>query len=242
MYIRALFGEMGEVVAHVDRELSGLPLESTARRWRQEVYFETPFELAGEETLVVERGDVAFWRPGRALCFFHGYSQPYSPVVKLGVIVGVPDLLSSVEDGTPVRLDPYADYGREGEVARALREAGFKAASHTWEGEELVGVLVEGVDSRVGVEVRVEDYGFNLQSQPIAFFDSSPQTLAAFRTLARELAPTGIRLDVDDEGYIVLTAFSSSLDELVRDLRRVLSTYVYVERTLTAFFAVRRPT
>ncbi len=241
VYVKALFGERGEVVAWLDRELSGLPIESAARRWRHEIYFETPFDLAGEEAAVVERGDVAFWKPGKALCFFFGYSQPYSPVVKLGAVVGVPDLLSAVEDGTPVRLSPYADYGREGEVAKALRDAGLKAAAHTWEGEELVGVLVEGAGSRLGVEVTVEDNGFYLQSQPLAFFDGALPTLAAFKTLAGELGPTGIRLDVDDEGYIVLTAFSPGLSELVRDLRRMLSTYVYVERTVTAFFAVRRP-
>lgn len=241
MYVKALFGEQGEVVAWIDRELSELPIESVARRWRHEIYFETPFELAGDETAVVEKGEVAFWRPGRALCFFYGYTQPYSPVVRLGTVVGVPDILASVEDGTPVRLSPYTDFGGEGDVARALREAGLKSAAHSWEGEELVGVLVEGAGSRVGVEVSVEDNGFYSQSQPIAFFDNTPPTLAAFKTLAKELGPTGIRLDIDDEGYIVLTAFSPSFSELVRDLRRLLSIYVYVERTLTSFYAVRRP-
>jgi len=242
VYAKVLFGERGEAVAWIDRDLTGLPIDSVARRWRHEIYFETPFELAGDETLVVGRGDVAFWRPGKALCFFFGYSQPYSPVVKLGAIVGIPDLLASVEDGTPVRLSPYTDYGKEGEVARALRDAGLKAAAHTWEGEELVGVLVEGAGSRVGVEITVEDDGFYSQSQPVAFFDGTLPTLAAFKVLSKELGPTGIRLDIDDEGYIVLTAFSRSLDELVRDLKRVLSTYVYVENMVTAFFAVRRPT
>jgi len=241
VYIKALFGERGEIVAWIDRELTGLPVESVARRWRHEIYFETPFELAGDEVPVVERGDVAFWRPGRAFCFFFGHSQPYSPVVKLGAVVGVPDVLASVEEGTPVRLSPYTDYGKEGEVAKALRDAGLRAAAHTWEGEELVGILVEGAGNRVGVEVTVEDNGFYSQSQPLAFFDGALPTLAAFKVLAKELGPTGIRLDIDDEGYIVLTAFSPSLNELVKDLKRMLSTYVYVERMVTAFFAVRRP-
>jgi hypothetical protein len=241
VYVKALFGERGEIVAWIDRELTGLPVESVARRWRHEIYFETPFDLAGDEVAVVEKGDVAFWRPGRAFCLFFGYSQPYSPVVRLGAVVGVPDTLASVEEGTPVQLSSYTDFGKEGDVAKALRDAGLKAAAHSWEGEELVGVLVEGAGSRVGVEVSVEDDGFYSQSQPIAFFDNAPPTLAAFKTLAKDLGPTGIRLDVDDEGYIVLTAFSHSFNELVRDLRRLLSTYVYVERTLTSFYAVRRP-
>jgi len=241
VYVKVLFGERGEAIAWIDRNLTGLPIDSVARRWRHEIYFETPFDLAGDEAVVVEKGDVAFWRPGKALCLFFGFSQPYSPVVKLGAVIGIPDTLASVEEGTPVRLSSYTDFGKEGDVARALRDVGFKAAAHSWEGEELVGVLVEGAGSRVGVEVSAEDSGFYSQSQPIAFFDNTPPTLAAFKTLAKDLRPTGVRLDVNDEGYIVLTAFSPSFNELVRDLRRLLSTYVYVERTFTSFYAVRRP-
>lgn len=240
MYVRVSFEGRGEAVAWLDRELSGLPVESVARRWRQEVYFETPFEVSGDEVLVVERGDVAFWPRGRAMCLFHGYSQPHGPVIKLGVIVGSPDLLSSVEDGAAVRLDPYIDYGRAGEVAKRLRDFGFKAAAHTWEEEERVGVLVEGVGGRVGVEVAVEE-DFYVQTQPIAFFDGAPPTVGLVKLLSREIAPTGVRLDLDDEGYLVLTAFFKGFEELVAGLRRLLSTYVFVDHSIVVFYSVRRP-
>jgi len=44
------------------------PLDSWARRWGDEVYFETP-AVAGEEEAreLVSVGDVAYWPPGRAL-------------------------------------------------------------------------------------------------------------------------------------------------------------------------------
>ncbi|RLE97799.1 MAG: hypothetical protein DRJ57_04175 [Thermoprotei archaeon] len=242
MYIRVYFENRGEVVAWVDKELScELPFQGEARRWKQEIYFEAPLKVEGEGTLVVERGDVAFWSPGRCLCIFHGISQPYSPVIKLGAVVGVPDLLASVEDRTPVRVDPYKDYGEEGELAKLLRERGFKAVSHTWEGEEYVGVLVEGANSRVGMEISVEDCGFYVQTQPIAFFDNSPPTISFYKCLSPEISATGVRLDLDEEGYMVLTSFFASIDELVKGLKRMLSTYVYVERMLTTFYAVRRP-
>lgn len=242
MYVRLLFENRGEVVAWIEGEPRfELPFQSRAKRWKQEIYFEAPLEVEGEGVLVVERGDVAFWPPGRSLCLFHGVSQPYSPVVRLGAMVGVPDLLASVEDGTPVRADQYRDYGKGGKLAELLRGKGFKAASHTWEDGEYVGALVEGADSRVGVEISVEDYGFYVQTQPLAFFDNSPPTISFYRCTAPEILATGIRLDLDEEGYMVLTSFFPSTDELVKGLRRLLSTYIYVERMLAAFYAVRRP-
>ncbi|MEM2822923.1 MAG: cyclophilin-like family protein [Thermofilaceae archaeon] len=241
MYLKVDFGERGDVAVWVDSDLKGLPLDSVARRWRHEIYFEAPLDVQGEGVVIAERGMFAYWKQGRALCIFHGFSQPYAPVVKMGFVVGSPDVLYAVEDGTPVRISEHVDYGREGEIANALRSRGLKAASHSWEGEERVGVLVEGAEARLGVEVFVEDEGFYAETQTLAFFDQSPSTLAFYRMLKRELAPTGIRPDVNDEGFIVLTCCPSSIEELARDLKRLLSAYIYAEKTMETFYAVRRP-
>ena len=65
-----------------------LPFESVARRWGDEVYFETPVS-AGEENAQadVPSGTVAYWPPGKALCLFFG-QKPYSPVNIVGEIEG----------------------------------------------------------------------------------------------------------------------------------------------------------
>lgn len=241
MYLRVSFGERGDVAVWVDAGLKGVPMESVARRWRHEIYFEAPVEVQGEESVLAERGMFAYWRQGRAFCIFHGFSQPYAPVVKLGFVVGVPEILYAVEDGTPVNLSELVDYGREGEVANALRGMGLKAASHSWEGEERVGVLVEGADSRLGVEVSVGADGFYSETQPLAYFDQSPPAMAFYRMLKRELAATGLRPDVNDEGFLVLSCYSRSIEELARDLKRLLSAYIYAERAMETFYAVRRP-
>ena len=241
MYLRVLLENMGEVVAWIREDFSSyLPVESTANRWKQELYFDVPFKVEGEGELLVEKGDVAYWPPGSSLCLFHGVTQPYSPVVRLGFMVGVPDLLAAVEGGTPVRLDVYRDYGDEGKVASALRERGFKAASHTWEEEERVGVALEGPYMRVGAEIYVEDYGFHVQTQPIAFFDNTPPTTSFMEVMSSEISASGVRLDLDEENYMVLTSFFPSLEELVEGLHRMLSTYIYVRRRLNAFYAIRR--
>jgi len=242
MYLRLTFEGRGDYVVWLDGDVSQhLPLESRASRWKQEIYFPVPFELGGEETLSVRRGDVAFWPPGRGFCLFYGYSQPYSPVVKIGVMLGVPQDVSTVEDGSSVRLDQYVDYGSAGEVARFLRDRGFKAASCSWGDEDnTVLALVEHGPSRVGVKIYVEDYGLHLQSEPIAFFDSSPSTIALIEALSPSLPPA-VRLDLDDEGFIVLTGFCREREELPARLERLLSGFVYAEKFMGSFYGVRRP-
>ncbi|MEM1509730.1 MAG: cyclophilin-like fold protein [Thermofilaceae archaeon] len=242
MYLRILFEEgKGDLVAWIDQEITVLPLESIARKWKHEIFFEVPIEIGKEGVGTIEKGDIAYWPPGKALCLFYGFSQPYSPVIKLGALLGVPDLLATVEDNVKVRVDQYTDYGRHGEIARNLREVGLKAASHTWEGDEYIAVLVEGANSRVGIEVSAEDFGFHAQTQPIAFFDNVPSTVAFVKTVAKDIYPTGVKLDVDEEGYLVLSGFFQSVDELARGLKRMLSTYMYVERSMISFYGVRRP-
>ena len=82
-----------------------LPVESTAKRWGDEVYFETPVELGEENPQAeVSSGAVGYWPPGRALCFFFG-QQPYSPVNLVGEIEGAPEVLSEVGDGEAVRVE-----------------------------------------------------------------------------------------------------------------------------------------
>jgi hypothetical protein len=85
--------------------LEVLPFDSRARRWGDEVYFETPVETGEERPQAeVSSGTVAYWPPGRALCFFFG-QQPYSPVNVVGEVEGDPGVLSVVGDGEAVRVE-----------------------------------------------------------------------------------------------------------------------------------------
>ncbi len=108
--IRASFGDL--VVTAVLNDSStarqlweALPVDSRAKRWGDEVYFETPV-VAGEEEPQAEvpSGAVAYWPPGKALCFFFG-QQPYSPVNLVGEVEGDPGVLSEVADGEAVRVE-----------------------------------------------------------------------------------------------------------------------------------------
>lgn len=91
----------------------GLPIEAVANTWGDEIYFSTPIVLgleAGQE--VVERGDLGYWPPGKAVCIFFGPTpasrgdeiRPASPVTVFGCVVGDTSVLKTVQDGSQVKL------------------------------------------------------------------------------------------------------------------------------------------
>jgi hypothetical protein len=111
----------GEVFAEVlDRNpktlkavLNALPIESTANRWGDEVYFETPVKTGLENAVQdVEVGDVAYWPPGRAICVFFGPTpvskgdkpRAYSPVNVFAKITGNAKIFAKVKDGERIML------------------------------------------------------------------------------------------------------------------------------------------
>ncbi len=104
---------LGDIVVTVTLDASNtarlleeaMPFESTAQRWGDEVYFQTPVE-AGEENAQAEvpSGTVAYWPPGKALCLFFG-QKPYSPVNVVGQVEGDATVLAGVKDGDAVRVE-----------------------------------------------------------------------------------------------------------------------------------------
>ncbi len=101
----------GELVRHLaprtaDAILKALPLEGRAALWREEVYFEIPVK-AGEEKAkgTVQKGDVAFWPLGSALCIFYGESQPYSPVNLVGRVTKNLEVFQKVKTSAVVRVE-----------------------------------------------------------------------------------------------------------------------------------------
>jgi len=53
--------------------LDALPIESKARTWGEEIYFEIPVEMDEENAVeVVSVGDLAYWPSGACFCIFFG--------------------------------------------------------------------------------------------------------------------------------------------------------------------------
>ncbi|NIO37103.1 hypothetical protein GTO27_05305 [Candidatus Bathyarchaeota archaeon] len=101
----------GELVRHlsprtVDMIIRKLPIEGRAALWKEEVYFETPLKMGEEKAKsTVEKGTIAFWPMGSALCIFYGETQPYSPVNVLGEVTENLELFSKVRSGTKIKVE-----------------------------------------------------------------------------------------------------------------------------------------
>ncbi|MFZ1752293.1 MAG: cyclophilin-like fold protein [Caldilineaceae bacterium] len=95
-----------------------LPMDGSANRWGDEIYFAIPIDTEGDRGACaeVEVGEIAFWPPGNAFCIFWGPtpassgSQPMaaSPVNVLGKVEGDATQLGRVASGARVRLEREA--------------------------------------------------------------------------------------------------------------------------------------
>ncbi len=90
----------------VDSIVRKLPIEGRAALYKEEVYFEIPIKMGEEKAKPnVEKGAIAFWPMGSALCIFYGNSQPYSPVSILGKITKNLEIFKQIKSGTIVRVE-----------------------------------------------------------------------------------------------------------------------------------------
>ncbi len=94
----------------VDMIARKLPIEGRAALWKEEVYFETPIKMGEEKAKpTVEKGTIAFWPMGSAICIFYGNTQPYSPVNILGKMTKDLELFQKVKSGTKIRVELLVD-------------------------------------------------------------------------------------------------------------------------------------
>ena len=90
----------------VDTIVRILPVEGRAALWKEEIYFEIPVKMGEEKAKAkVEKGDLAFWPMGSALCIFFGESQPYSPVSVLGKVTRDLELFEKAKSGTIIKVE-----------------------------------------------------------------------------------------------------------------------------------------
>jgi len=92
-----------------------LPMAGSTNTWGDEIYFSIPFKADLERGArdVMEKGEIAYWPPGKAFCIFFGPTpmslgdeiRAASPVSALGKIVGDPGVFRAVKDGMAVRIE-----------------------------------------------------------------------------------------------------------------------------------------
>jgi len=120
--LKIVFEKAGEVIVELGDKnpktvkaiLDATPFESRAMLWGDEIYFSTPAKVGEENSQpTVEKGDVAYWPPGNALCLFFGPTpvsgpgeiRPASPVNVIGKIVGDLEILRRVREGEKIRVE-----------------------------------------------------------------------------------------------------------------------------------------
>ena len=91
-----------------------LPIVGTVQTWGDEIYFPIPVSASNDETAaeVVDKGAVAYWPPGNALCLFWGPTpasrgdeiRPASAVNVCGMIEGDPTALGNAPYGGEIRI------------------------------------------------------------------------------------------------------------------------------------------
>ncbi len=94
---------------------SALPIVGRVQTWGDEIYFPIPVNADLDETAaeVVEKGAVAYWPPGNALCLFWGPTpasradeiRPASPVNVCGSIDGDATQLGRAPYGSEIVIE-----------------------------------------------------------------------------------------------------------------------------------------
>ena len=92
-----------------------LPITGRVQTWGDEIYFPIPVSASNDETAaeVVEKGAVAYWPPGNALCLFWGPTpasigdeiRPASAVNVCGMINGDPTELANASYGSEILIE-----------------------------------------------------------------------------------------------------------------------------------------
>ncbi len=92
-----------------------LPIVGRVQTWGDEIYFPIPVSADTDDTAeeVVDKGAVAYWPPGNALCLFWGPTpasrgdeiRPASAVNVCGMIEGDPTQLADAPNGGEIRIE-----------------------------------------------------------------------------------------------------------------------------------------
>jgi len=238
LYIVIRFKDKGEIIAKIGvaELVELLPLTGVVNVWKEEVYFNIGVDLKGELVSRVKPGTVAYWPPGKALCLFYGINQPYSPVIVLGELLGPLYYLTWVESGEEVEVVKYRDYGRAGSIAAKLRKNGVDAASRAWEDYQSVVVLSGGVR----LEIFVEDYGFYLETEPLFHYDKSAISMGLIQRLRSLISGEYARLDLNEEGYVVISGVTTNPEELVSAIRELSSLWLKFVKVLENFNCLKQ--
>ncbi len=98
-----------------DEVWDALPVTGQVQTWGDEIYFSIPVDApeAPDAAATVDKGAVAYWPPGSALCLFWGPTpmsrgaeiRPASAVNVIGAIDSDPTVLAAVPGGAEIVVE-----------------------------------------------------------------------------------------------------------------------------------------
>jgi len=215
-----------KIEKHVEETKRVLPFESRAIHWKEEVYFSTP--IAIEETKLVShvaRGHVYYWPPEKSMCVFYGVSQPYTPVAYLGTLIDPVTRARAIPDGATLRVDTHSVDPSLSDIVAALRDMGYECATPLDEGARIVTCFKElatrvsyVAPGRLSMALYPESYGIYIETEPLFRYTGTVFEKIVLEVLSNEIQervePSVARLDLDEEGNVVVSACVSSRKEL----------------------------
>ena len=235
-----------KVEKHVEETRRALPFESRATHWKEEVYFSTPITI--DETKLVShvaRGHVYYWPPERSMCIFYGVSQPYTPVAYLGTLIDPVTRAKAIPDGASLRVDKHSPDPSLSDIVEALRDMGYECATPLDEGARIVTCFKELATrvsyiapGRLSIAMYPESYGMYIETEPLFRYASTVFDRMVLEILSTEIQdrvePSIARLDLDEEGNVVVSACISSQRELGEAIDEVEKVFSVAGSTLTA--------
>lgn len=214
-----------------------LPFTSKLIRWKDEVYFSTPYGARLNSLKAythVSPGNVYYWPPEKAFCIFYGFSEPYSEVYLLGDYIGPLTLIRSINVGD-IRVTTHIISEELADLVSLLGRLGYAVATPLDRGSRVIvaSKYVHGV--RIGLTLIKEDFGIYVESDSFYLHSNSYSDVKAAYKLKNKLKSltTTVRFDLNEEGYTCLTAVAKDINGLDPVIRELESAYQYVFRELT---------
>jgi len=216
-----------------------LPFTTKAMFWKEELYFETPVKL-GESirklrsAITIDYGKLYYWPPGKAFCIFYGVSEPYTKVYDIGFLVSNPHYSLAFEDGDELEVREHKLGEEFREEASILKKHDFTVSTPLQAGDRVLAACKFIDNTYLSVNVYKEDYGYHIESSPILEYDGLYTTIKLIKHIKstmRNLYKYS-RLDLSEEGYIVITAIADNIEELNKALGEIQRAYIHVYKVL----------
>ncbi len=216
-----------------------LPFETTLRVWKEEVYLSTPLKLEEEPSIYrIELGKVYYWPPESSICLFYGISEPYTPVIFIGDIVGPLHYLKYVSDGDNALVREHEVSPEFRDYVKELEAHGYDVATPLHEDRKVIYAskdLSEG--KRLAFTIFIEDYGYHIESEALVKYLENMEVMKLVKSLKSDVAIRSkyLRLDINEDGYLVITAGLRKKSELFEAVKELETVYPYV---LTHVYAI----